>query len=1160
MRFDRFDLIRYGKFTGRSMHFAPRLQDFHLIVGPNEAGKSTLRAAILDLLFGIEVRSTMGFRHPMNELRLGAAISQGGQALEFERAKAQKNTLRCPGDTVLPDTALHPFLGEANRAFFDQMFGLDHTRLIEGGNSILKAEGNVGQVLFQSAAGIASLGRVRDALDKEADSLWGPRKANDRAYYIAAAAYEKASATLKEATIRTGVWSQAQEQVAQLEQAEAGQQQQHGHLRKQRARLERIRRTAPYLRALRENEQSLAALGPVIDLPETAGARVDAARRELAMAQGRLQQHQAEEAELAAALKSLSIDAAILAVENDVLTLEERRLQTAAHETDISHGQQEIAALWAAIRQACTQLGWACESEEGLSARLPTRLVRRELGALARRHSGLEQTLRAAEQAERARQTEMANVSARLQHLAAAAIAPELRAALTRAQSHGNAQESLQRHEHALAKAETALQQAQQALATGPRESALLAALPVPPAPAIERQLRERQAWVLQQSSLAQRLHQERSEIAASALELEYFQATHQPVTHEAVQAARQQRDALWQALRRTEAKLASAFTPFEDSLVRADQLADACLRDAEAAAELQTRAHALAKARLSLQSLEAEQAGLTQALSRQEADWQQQAQALGLAGLPLENLPAWLLQRQEVLARADAVHAARAELDYLQRSLDLSRQQLAHALGAADLACPAEASLEVLCAQAQAHMQHTEKNLVQRDTYQTQLHEAQTLLASLHQTSQESRAALASWQQDWQAALARASLEAGSDLGTVEGALELADEMEDKLAKIRQIRLERIAAMQASLDALAQQAGALVLQVDPALAGQPAARIARALTQRLAEARASQQAHHRCQKDLMNVAQQVREAQTHIAQTETGLQPLLDKAQVTCLEALEQAIARSDQKRKLEAARQQARIALRNSSDGLTRELVTVEVDAADPDQVQAELAQVEHDLSACVAQLSALAAERARAQQERDRIGGSDAAARAEAQRQEAAAQMADAAERYVRVHTAARLLRWAIDRYREEKQGPMLARASAIFSQLTQGGFQRLVVDFEREPPTLQGQRASEEFVAIAGMSDGTRDQLYLALRLAALELHLEQATPLPFIADDLFINYDDGRCRAGLEALAHLSRRTQVIFLSHHDHLVSLVQEVLGQDVNVVYLQDAETAPA
>jgi len=86
----------------------------------------------------------------------------------------------------------------------------------------------------------------------------------------------------------------------------------------------------------------------------------------------------------------------------------------------------------------------------------------------------------------------------------------------------------------------------------------------------------------------------------------------------------------------------------------------------------------------------------------------------------------------------------------------------------------------------------------------------------------------------------------------------------------------------------------------------------------------------------------------------------------------------------------------------------------------------------------------------------------------------------------------------------------------------------------------------------MSDGTRDQLYLALRLAALEMHLEQALPLPFIADDLFINYDDARSKAGFEALKALSEQTQVIFLSHHDHLIPTVQAVFGGQVNVVFL--------
>jgi uncharacterized protein YhaN len=86
----------------------------------------------------------------------------------------------------------------------------------------------------------------------------------------------------------------------------------------------------------------------------------------------------------------------------------------------------------------------------------------------------------------------------------------------------------------------------------------------------------------------------------------------------------------------------------------------------------------------------------------------------------------------------------------------------------------------------------------------------------------------------------------------------------------------------------------------------------------------------------------------------------------------------------------------------------------------------------------------------------------------------------------------------------------------------------------------------------MSEGSRDQLYLALRLAALEIQIAQGFNMPLIADDLFINFDDRRAEAGLKVLGDLSRSMQVIFLTHHDHLVPLARDVLGADLNVVVL--------
>ncbi|TXC66043.1 hypothetical protein FSC37_09300 [Piscinibacter aquaticus] len=70
---------------------------------------------------------------------------------------------------------------------------------------------------------------------------------------------------------------------------------------------------------------------------------------------------------------------------------------------------------------------------------------------------------------------------------------------------------------------------------------------------------------------------------------------------------------------------------------------------------------------------------------------------------------------------------------------------------------------------------------------------------------------------------------------------------------------------------------------------------------------------------------------------------------------------------------------------------------------------------------------------------------------------------------------------------------------------------------------------------------------------MELHLDKSKSLPFVADDLFVNFDDERSTAGLEALRELSTKTQVLFLSHHDHLLPRVRQVFGAGVNVVALQ-------
>lgn len=1151
MRFHRLELIKYGKFSGQSVAFPAAQQDFHLIVGPNEAGKSTLRSAIVDLLFGIPARSVHGFLHPLNELRLGACIGNHAETLEFHRVKALKQTLRSPNDAVLPDAALTAFLDNADRNFFDQMFGLDHNRLVSGGNSILNAENDVGQILFQSAAGVASLGKIRDALATEADKLWAPRKAHDRAYYCAAEQFEKAAAALKDATVRTKIWVEANSKVEALQEALANERERHRQLQSQRSRLERIRRLAPFLAASRETEKKLAALGEVIELPAEAASILAAAERDLAIAGQRLKLRNDEVEKISEELGKIHVDEALLGMASDISKLDQLRLQYGAYERDIGHRKIEIARLWQDVCHLCGQLGWPHESVSDIARRLPTLLVQRELRQLVRERGGIIQALRSAEQAASHKQSEMESLAKQLGELRSGEVKPALRAALANAKSCGDADAILQKQQASLVKAKSVVENLMAELGRWRKPLPELMAIQPPSQEKISRLLQERQALIAEQKSEFTRLKNQGTESARIELQISQFKELHHPTTYEAVLKSRQERDASWLAIKTGQNDLQQGVQEFEAALQHADEMADRRTDDVEEATALQTLLHQLEREMQNLSRIEAQYSDLEKALQRFDERWAKEASELNLIGMPLEEIGSWIIRREKALAASAAAQDAQHDFDAVCRTLAEARLKLINALREAGLQVSEADSFAVLSVQAERFIQEVDDANVRRETLSGQLLAAKTLHTTLMQAVAAAIAENNRWSEAWAAALTKAGLPADSDVGAVEGTLELIGQIAEKLDKMRQIQVERIDAMHADLQAFSAEAKRLAAILAPNLSAESANDIAQELAIRLSQARASETERERLQDALRVANSQALEEQASIQTATASLKPLLEKAGVDAY-LLAEAIGRSDGYRRLKAELADAGMHLLNAGDGLNRMQIQAEIDAADLLQLASELTKLNAELSDAVQRQTTLAADLADASRILSDIGGSDAAALAEAQRQEALAKMSDVAERFVKVFTAERLLRWSIDRYREEKQGPLLERAGAIFSTLTLGAFRKLVVDFDREPMVLEGLRSDGKLVGISGLSDGTRDQLYLALRLAALEMHLEQATPLPFIADDLFINYDDVRSKAGFEALKSLSEQTQVIFLTHHDHLLPMVQEVFGKQVNIVSL--------
>ena len=156
-----------------------------------------------------------------------------------------------------------------------------------------------------------------------------------------------------------------------------------------------------------------------------------------------------------------------------------------------------------------------------------------------------------------------------------------------------------------------------------------------------------------------------------------------------------------------------------------------------------------------------------------------------------------------------------------------------------------------------------------------------------------------------------------------------------------------------------------------------------------------------------------------------------------------------------------------------------------------------------------------------------------RAIVERESATAEMHAAIERYLELSLASDLLGEAMAEVRAEQQDPLIARAGVLFASMTESEFVGIEADVDdKGAPVVKGTRANGETEFVAKMSDGTRDQLFLAFRLASLESYGESAEPLPFIADDILVHFDDDRARATLDLLAGFGERNQVLLFTHH----------------------------
>ncbi len=136
-----------------------------------------------------------------------------------------------------------------------------------------------------------------------------------------------------------------------------------------------------------------------------------------------------------------------------------------------------------------------------------------------------------------------------------------------------------------------------------------------------------------------------------------------------------------------------------------------------------------------------------------------------------------------------------------------------------------------------------------------------------------------------------------------------------------------------------------------------------------------------------------------------------------------------------------------------------------------------------------------------------------------------------------TSTKMLETIRESFESKRQPETLREASVYLERLTEGHYTRIWTRLVGEE--LLVDNAKDETITVDKLSRGTREAVYLSLRLALVGAYARRGAVLPMVLDDVLVNFDSQRARAAAELLCEFSRNGyQILMFTCHEHMSDL----------------------
>jgi uncharacterized protein YhaN len=1184
MRIRRIELRRFGRFTDHVVEL-PDESGLHVLMGRNEAGKTTVLDAITYTLHGMPAGNTKdatyGFEHPLPTLRTGLElVDDDGGSLHLVRKRGRTGTVLDPDTDVASAAAqsrLEGLLRGVDRDVWVARHGLTQQRLREGGRSLLASGGDAADALFAAATGITVVRRVLADVRARREAILADT-GRKGALLEPLKAYEAAGRLVREHVAAIASWD---DDVAARDALDADRVRRAGERAKLQAQVDQLEAARTALAGLVRREQ-LVGERDAIAVPTITWTRDD--HDELARVTSRLRDDAAALAQLTArleaaraALVELDVDESIIAVGDDVDALRERVATVRAARQELPNARAGALAATSGVETAARDAGLdelprttdeaidadaVAASLAPAPARSALRTAADELGSLEHAVAEAVASLDAARDAAQEARDALAALDA--------PDAQQSQQLTTLLDEVGGIDVQAQRRAHAeAAQRRVQLEQRASALPGCSLDLAAARALSLPAAQdvdAITAQFATIEQRRVQQQKV---LDDARTHLKRKRAELVSLAAGDDVPDRARLDELRGARDGAWQVVRdgvldaaasdEARAAAAAAVPTVDAALRETDSYADELARDGE-------RAGQVARLRNEIDAdLEYERdssAQLEQLAAEHDAlvagPWHELWACSGVEASTQAAMDAFVAEVESLRREARELDVAEAELTATRERIASTVMRLRALVTPNEAAQPVEAgaeldALEDAVTRARAIRERASRIATDHAARSEAKRASERSLEQARRADEQARVSLDAHRSGaWNAACTAVGIDAADT--TIDVAIARCDALDALDAALAQLRgadaavlatSDTIEAFTHDLAALVDglgDAAALVEGLEPELAvarlsqAVGAAREQRAVRETRREQVAQLEADHAAATATHAEAMQLSAAIDERTGTDRAQLVEQDAAWVQ-RDAIEQQLAELDQE-----------LVVRTRMP--VAELVQLRSDRSDAELAE-QVAQLQVRVTELDAELGAL-------QQRRDElVARIDAAARSQElaiARQDQANALATI-EQLVAEHRSLalqeQLLADFVEAQMQGDMGPVVELASGYFRRMTCERFDgiRIAADDDgtlRIRADRPGAAASEA-IDVDGMSEGTRDQLFLALRLATLVQALDSgAETMPLVVDDILLAFDDPRSRATLALLGELSQQMQVIFLTHHEHLVDLARDAVDPE--------------